>query len=285
MKYYLGLNSETNFDSPIFDKFDGVGMIRGENLCINKTNYFPNDEFCEFVTDYLCLVAKHFKNKPVTYRTADLTSKQINLLDNCDEFINNEKDVLVGNRGIRRNITHLPAYYKELNAFIKAYKKCPNLQILIPFVSTVEEFLIAKKILKDLEYNGKIGIMIETAAVLLLLDDFEKAGCDFYVVGVNDLTGSLLYSNRETKVYSINNPAVHRAIEFVSGKLHSYNKPVVVAGYLNKDFEIFCKDKIDYLNVHYNEIPEIFDVEDDQFFIKPYKEMRAEYEIRKKRAK
>lgn len=285
MRYYLGLNSENNFNDPIFSSFDGIGMIRGENLCINKTSYFLDPLFCEYVTKYLCEIADKFEGKPVTYRTADLTSKQINLLDFADEIIVNEKDVLVGNRGIRRNLTHLPAYYEELKCFVNAYKKHKNLQILIPFVSTVEEFLKAREILTSLGYNGKIGIMIETAATMLLLDEFEKASCDFYVIGVNDLTGSLLYSNRDTNVYTINNRAVYKSIELLSQQLRKYNKPVVIAGYLNKEFETFCKDKIDFLNVHYNEIPDIFSVQNAQFFKNPYKEMRVEYERRKNSSK
>lgn len=54
MKYMLGLNSEELDDNDIvFSMFDGVGMIRGENLCINKLQYFPVKEFREFVTGYL----------------------------------------------------------------------------------------------------------------------------------------------------------------------------------------------------------------------------------------
>ena len=82
MKYMLGLNAEELDDNDIvFSMFDGVGMIRGENLCIEKLKYFPIREFREFVTNYLEKVSNQFKGKPVWYRTADLVPHQINLLD------------------------------------------------------------------------------------------------------------------------------------------------------------------------------------------------------------
>jgi len=59
MEYYLGLNSEENFNFDLFSTFSGVGMIRGENLCISKMQYFTVKEFCNYVTYYLSYVQIH----------------------------------------------------------------------------------------------------------------------------------------------------------------------------------------------------------------------------------
>lgn len=47
-KFMLGLNSEEldmRVDKEIFEMFEGVGMIRGENLCVNKMQYFTIPSF------------------------------------------------------------------------------------------------------------------------------------------------------------------------------------------------------------------------------------------------
>ena len=52
MEYMLGLNSEERLNKDIVEFFTGVGMIRGENLCINKMQYFTVDEFRKYVENY-----------------------------------------------------------------------------------------------------------------------------------------------------------------------------------------------------------------------------------------
>lgn len=53
-QFLLGLNSEildVDKDYEVFEMFEGVGMIRGENLCINKMQYFPIPSFQKYVTE------------------------------------------------------------------------------------------------------------------------------------------------------------------------------------------------------------------------------------------
>ena len=153
MEYHLGLNSETNFNFKLFSEFSGVGMIRGENLCIAKMQYFLNPEFCNYVTEYLQYVSKVFENKNVWYRTADLVPHQINVLDGCDMYIE-ESQYLIGNRGIRRNLQFYNTYLLELKAFLNAYKEHNNLGILIPFISNINEVSIGDII--QLSFDGNI---------------------------------------------------------------------------------------------------------------------------------
>jgi len=283
MEYYLGLNSESNFDFKLFSIFSGVGMIRGENLCISKMQYFLNPNFCNYTVEYLSYVAKSFDNKNVWYRTADLVPHQINLLDGCDAYLN-EDQYLIGNRGIRRNLQFYDTYLLELNSFLKAYQKHNNLGILIPYVSNIEEVKKVKKILENIGYKGKIGIMIEIPSLIFMLDELEELGIDNYTIGVNDLTSNILGAKRDIDAYSINNEAVYKAIEYVTKKVHSFGKKVTVAGYLNKEMLDYVKKiGVDILNIHYNEIPILFNGQDSNFFEKHYNDIKANYKSLKKK--
>ena len=153
MKYMLGLNSETELKEDIVNNFDGVGMIRGENLCVNKMQYFTNLEFKKYLEEYLIYISSIFKDKKVWYRTADLVPHQINLLDGCDEVLDSQQ-YLIGLRGIRRNLKYLDTYKQELDAFVNAYNQNNNLGLLMPFVSSPEEVATVIKILKEGFYNG-----------------------------------------------------------------------------------------------------------------------------------
>ena len=283
MEYYLGLNSETNFEFELFSIFNGVGMIRGENLCIAKMQYFPNPDFCNYVTEYLKYVAIKFKGKNVWYRTADLVPHQINLLDGCDKHIE-EQQYLIGNRGIRRNLQFYDTYLLELNSFLSAYYCCDNLGLLIPFSSNIREIRKVKETLNSIGYKGKLGIMIEIPSMIFMLDELEQLGIDNYTIGVNDLTCNMLGAKRDIEAYSINNEAVYKAIEYVVKKIHSFGKKVTVAGYLNKEMKEFVSTiGVDILNVHYNEIPILFENQDRFFFEKHYNEIKTNYKVLKKK--
>lgn len=281
-KYYLGLNSETNFNFDLLKQFSGVGMIRGENLCISKMQYFTTPEFCEYVKNYLIYVSNVFDNKDVWYRTADLVAHQVNLLDGCDkEMVDTQ--YLIGLRAIRRNLLLKETYLKELKTFNEAFKKNNNLGLLIPFVSNLDEINEVKKITSDIGYNGRLGVMIEIPSLIFMLDELNKLGIDNFTVGVNDLTTTLLGANRSLDIYSINNPAVYKAIETIVKKVHSFGKEITLAGYLNKEMKKFAEDiGVDIINVHYNEIPLMFDNQDEEFFTSHYKNIKENYKVKKK---
>lgn len=286
MKYMLGLNAEElENDDVVFSMFDGVGMIRGENLCIEKLQYFTIQEFREFVINYLKKVSNQFSGKPVWYRTADLVPHQINILEGADEKFE-EKQYLIGTRGIRRNLRGKEAFLKELNCFVEASKDCPNLGIMIPFVSKIEEMEIVVNILrKKFDYKGKIGMMLETPASIIRLNEYEKLGIDNYTIGLNDLTTLILGADREKKeYYSMKDNAVKDIVKFATDKVHGFGKEITVAGYLDQDVIDYCEQlKVDNCNIHYDLIPEIFkNIPNPERFSIQYRTMKDKYNRKKK---
>ena len=282
MKYMLGLNSEENLRKDIIDSFDGVGMIRGENLCINKMQYFNKPEFKKYLEEYLVYISTIFENKKVWYRTADLVPHQINLLDGCDEVLDS-KQYLLGLRGIRRNLKYISTFKQELEAFVNAYNRNNNLGLLLPFISSPTEVSTVVKILKnEFNYYGEYGIMVEIPSVLLRLDEFEELGVSNYTFGANDMTSMILGADRQIDNYSKNDLAVLKTIKSALEKVHSYGKELTVAGYINKDF--FDNLKIlgvDIVNIHYNEIPDLFNVDNPDEFSSHYKSIKKNYERKK----
>ena len=282
MEYYLGLNSEENLNLNMLNNFSGVGMIRGENLCINKLQYFTIPEFCDYVTGYLDYIAKTFKDKPVWYRTADLVPHQINLLNGCDVYLKDDQ-YLIGNRGIRRNLTTINTYLKELNAFLKAYQQNNNLGLLIPFVSNLDEIKEVKRILETLGYDGKIGIMIEIPSIMLMLDEINELGIDYYTIGMNDLTSMILGSHRDIYTYSMLDESVKKAVKYIVSKVHYFDKKITLAGYLKPEVLNFAQDiGVDRINIHYNEIPLFFDIDNPNLYTYHYEQIKETYKQRKK---
>lgn len=282
MKYMLGLNSEKDLKEEIVSSFEGVGMIRGENLCINKMQYFTISKFKEYLENYLIYVSSLFNNKKVWYRTADLVPHQINLLDGCDKRLD-EQQFLLGLRGVRRNLKYINAYKQELEAFINAYNQNNNLGLLIPFVSSPQEVDAVIKILRnEFDYKGEYGIMIEIPSAILRLDEFEHLGVSNYTFGANDMTSMILGANRKIDNYSKNDVAVLKTIKYTLEKVHSYGKELTVAGYIDKEFlDNLIELGIDIVNIHYNEIPDLFNVDSPEKYYSHYKSIKENYENKK----
>lgn len=285
MKYMLGLNSEKlEKNDKVFSQFDGVGMIRGENLCIEQMKYFTRSDFQEYVIQYLDMVAKQFYGKPVWYRTIDLVPHQINVLEGADEIFS-ENQYLIGTRGIRRNLRGKEAFLNELNCFTKASRKNSNLGIIVSFVSKVEEMEIVINLLRNkFKYDGKIGMMVETPAAVIKLEEFNNLGIDNYTLGLNDLTTLILGADRKKKeYYDMTDKAIIDVIKYSTEKIHSFGKEITVAGYLDKEIVEICeKIGVDNCNIHYNLIPKIFkNVSNPEHYERHYKEMKDRYKNKK----
>ena len=129
-------------------------------------------------------------------------------LQECREAIDSlkESNPMLGLRGCRLGITNPALVEMQARALIEAalnnkYLKGlnPKLEIMIPLVSTPEEFknqadLIRNTIEKVFEervgqtIDYKLGTMIETPRAALVATDIANAGAEFFSYGTNDLT-------------------------------------------------------------------------------------------------
>jgi len=115
----------------------------------------------------------------------------------------NEVNPMLGHRGCRLAVTYPELYEMQVEAIIESVIKLQKEgitclpEIMIPLVSTVEEFTTLKERLvntithlekesqQDIQYM--IGTMIETPRACLIANDLAKH-CDFFSFGTNDLT-------------------------------------------------------------------------------------------------
>lgn len=114
-----------------------------------------------------------------------------------------EVNPMLGHRGCRLAITYPELYEMQVEAIMGSVLKLKKEgiackpEIMIPLVSTVEEFTTLKdKLVKTIEkleeekgdkVDYLIGTMIETPRACLVADELAKH-CDFFSFGTNDLT-------------------------------------------------------------------------------------------------
>ena len=230
---YLGLNCES-IDNKLASEFEGVGLIRSEYLCRNIEEYITEESCRKYIYDYVSDICKKFSKKEVWYRFTDLTTNEINTLKGCDHYIN-EKYHFMGTKGVRRHLLDINTFKLEAKLISKLSKNNDNLGVIIPYISSVEQFIKIKEILYEVGYIGKIGIMVEIPITVFLIDEFISEGAEMFVVGMNDLTTNMLSGTRESIYHDKNNLELLKIIKTLKKKCNQRKKGFMVAGYFNKD--------------------------------------------------
>lgn len=257
MDTMIALNGERP-PSVLDDVVSGVGMIRSEYILRNIGKYITNSDAQHELLDYITMVCRHYYPKPVWYRTSELTTQEVNVLENADEIIR-EKHYEIGLRGIRRGMRHTDTLKKEFSIVSRAAQEFDNLNILFPFICDAHELAICKRLLNEFGFKGKIGVMLEIPSVFILMNDFIDCGVDCFTVGINDLTMLVLGTYRGSPYHDPCHKAVIEIITQAEKIAHSANTEFNIAGYIDKRFLSAIKHvTVDNLIVHYKDFPELF---------------------------
>ena len=206
---------------------DGVGLLRGEFINLNSKEHpiamiesGREEEFVANLTKNLKKVCEAFKGKPVWYRTLDAPTDEFKNLKG-GENEPEEDNPMMGWRSIRRSLDQPELLRAEYKAVKAAHEEYPELGIMIPLVTDVEQVRKAKEIFKEttgLEPTKDIefGIMIETPASVYMIRELCEEGISFASIGTNDLTQFTLACDRNSekvaKLYNPMHPAVLRSI-------------------------------------------------------------------------
>ncbi|MDK2907966.1 MAG: pyruvate, orthophosphate dikinase [Candidatus Woesearchaeota archaeon] len=196
-----------------------------------------------------------------------------------------ESNPMLGHRGCRLLITYPEITQMQIEAImeaaIKANKKGikNEIEIMIPFIADVNEFIILKKIIKrsakkifkreGKEIRYKIGTMIELPRAALTSGDIAKEA-DFFSFGTNDLTQMSFGFSRddvsgflpqylderildEDPFKSIDKEGVGRLIEIASEEGRRTNPSLILGvcgeqGAEQKSIEFFNNIKINYIS-------------------------------------
>lgn len=259
MKFRLGLNAERK-DIKIDSRLEGVGMIRSEYPCRLIEEYFTLQSCRDYVYNYVKYVCETYYPDEVWYRNADFIVQEINVLKGADVYLN-EYFYMHGLRGVRRGLKFRETFKLELQIIAELSKEFKNLNILLSFIKDPEEFRLCLKILNDLGFQNKIGIMAEIPSSILLLEEFFKLGVQNVTIGVNDLTSMLLGTYRNSEYHDCNHPAVLKAINHCVTCGKKAGVEISVGGIINKTLVKNCEDMgVDWCIVNYSQLPEILDI-------------------------
>jgi len=209
-------------------KADGVGLLRIEHM-ITQYGVHPaklikegkREEYIKLLIDGIKPIAEAFKGKPVWVRTLDARTDEFRNLKGGEEEPE-ESNPMLGWHGIRRSLDQPEILKAEFEAIKRLHEEgFNNVHIMLPFVIRASEFRKAKEIAKEvgLPKSVKIGIMVETPAAALDIEEFVNEGIEFVSFGTNDLTQLTLGIDRNnehiTKLFNEMHPSVLRQIEHV----------------------------------------------------------------------
>lgn len=209
---------------------DGVGLLRTEHMMLT-TGIHPKKyilegnegELVRVLVENILKVADSFYPKPVWYRTLDAPTDEFQSLDGGEDEPY-EHNPMLGWRGIRRELDEPEILLAEFKAIKKLHEQgYTNIGIMLPLVQHPDELRQAKKIARQAglkpQKNIQFGIMVETPAAALTIEDFIAEGIDFVSFGTNDLTQYTLAIDRNNEnvadLYTESHPAVLKLIERV----------------------------------------------------------------------
>ncbi|GAB7018401.1 phosphoenolpyruvate synthase [Halostagnicola bangensis] len=201
---------------------DGVGLLRTEHMILSL-NQTPEkfieengtDAYIKELIQGIRTVADEFYPRPVRVRTLDAPSDEFRQLEGGeDEPV--EHNPMLGYRGIRRSLDRTEVFGYELEAFARLYEMgYDNVEIMLPLVNDAEDVYRAKEQLKATGIDPekrKWGVMIETPASALSVEEMAEAGIDFASFGTNDLTQYTLAVDRNNEHVADRFDELHPAI-------------------------------------------------------------------------
>ena len=237
----LRANIELIEEIEAFHKFNaaGVGLYRSEFLYAQAASGLPTED--EQLEAYRFL-AEMCGDEGAVIRTFDLGGDKLHL----DGF-KPERNPALGLRAIRLSLKVEHIFRTQVRAILRAGKhngEKSRLKILLPFVSNPDEVRQAKRIIADVERELRaenarhaedvdVGVMIEVPAAVVLADTLAREA-DFFSLGTNDLTQSLLAVDRGNEnvdgLFDPMHPAVLLAIKFVADAARRKQIPLNVCG-------------------------------------------------------
>ncbi|KRO00745.1 phosphoenolpyruvate synthase [Companilactobacillus kimchiensis] len=265
-------------DPDLADKYsslpaDGIGLMREEFLWTTFIHEHPlylieqghPEKVVDMLADGISKVARAMAPRPMVLRLSDFKSSEYRNLKGGEKYEPHEPADLLGWRGASRYYD--PKYIEAFKLELAAVKKVrnefglKNLNIMIPFVRTVDE---ARKVTDIIKGEGlirgadfKIYMMAEIPSNIILADQFNQF-IDGYSIGSNDLAMLILGCDRNNdtvaSLFDERNLAVKRAIRHLIKAAHKDGKTVGICGQAPSEFPEFTnfliKSGIDYVSVN-----------------------------------
>ena len=201
---------------------DGVGLLRIEHmvLSLGKTpEKYINDHGARAYQDELIegvrRVADEFYPRPVRVRTIDAPTDEFRELEG-GEGEPAEHNPMLGWRGIRRSLDKPEPFRQELAAFARLYDMgYDNLEVMFPLVNDAADVEGIARHMREAGIDPEThrwGVMIETPASALQIEELAEAGIDFASFGTNDLTQYTLAVDRNNEHVADRFDELHPAV-------------------------------------------------------------------------
>ena len=196
------------------------------------------DELIDSIANGIAGVAGKFTPRPVWYRTLDAPTDEFREMEGGDDEPK-EANPMLGWRGIRRSIDEKDIIRCEFKAIKKLQTRgIKNVGVMLPLVQSSEEVRVAKEICRSvgLEPHKDIdfGVMVETPAAALIIDELIEEVIDCISFGTNDLTQYTLAVDRNnanvTKLFRETHPAVLKLVEMVIKKCYAAGVKTSICG-------------------------------------------------------
>ncbi|MHC1625696.1 MAG: phosphoenolpyruvate synthase [Methermicoccaceae archaeon] len=208
---------------------DGVGLLRVEHIILGLEMHpylyikeGRQDEYISELSRRIQIVADAFYPKPVWIRTLDAPTDEFRGMKGGEDEPH-EPNPMLGWRGVRRDLDQTEHFKLEMAAIKNLIDKgYINLGVMLPLVQHPREVREAKRLMEEAGINLDkidIGIMVETPAAAIIIEDFLAEGLDFISMGTNDLTQYTLAVDRNNEnvayLYDEMHPAILKLIETV----------------------------------------------------------------------
>jgi pyruvate,water dikinase len=217
-------------------KPDGVGLLRAEHLMLSVGKHprllieeGGGEKMVNSFAEGIRQVTEAFAPGPVVYRFLDFKPDEFLSLPGGEKYEVEAGHVgpnpLIGYRGCFRYTKEPDIFRLECQAIRRVREEygLKNLYVMLPFVRTIQEFRLAKKIMAEeglvRSPDFKLWIMVEVPSSGILIDKFIEEGIDGVSFGTNDYTMLILGLDRNDaavqEVYDERNLAVLRLISHV----------------------------------------------------------------------
>ncbi|TPE54485.1 phosphoenolpyruvate synthase [Maribrevibacterium harenarium] len=202
----------------------------------------PVEFYVDKLVEGVATLACSFADKPVIVRLSDFKSNEYHNLVGGPQFEPDEENPMLGFRGAARYIdeSFRDCFALECEAIRRVRNEMgfTNVQIMIPFVRTLEEAkqvteLLAEQGLARGENGLKVIMMCELPSNALLADEFLEY-FDGFSIGSNDLTQLTLGLDRDSGLiadkFDERNPAVKKLLKMAIEACRAKGKYVGICG-------------------------------------------------------